>query len=83
MRSVPEIFRARWLPFMQREAADLRAALPSLLDCMATAEPVEAMWLARSITDALLGAQAMLPELEFAADLLAVAALSGEVSRRP
>ncbi len=83
MRSVPEIFRARWLPFMQREAADLRAALPDLLDRIATAEPVEAMWLARSVTDALLGAQAILPEADFAADLLAVAALSGEVSRQP
>jgi hypothetical protein len=40
------------------------------------------MWLARSVTDALLGAQAMLPEADFAADLLAVAALSGEVSRQ-
>jgi hypothetical protein len=81
MRSVPEIFRSRWLPFMQREAADLRAALPHLLDWMAAAEPVTAMWLARSVTEALLGAQAMLPEAEFSADLMAIAALSGEAVR--
>lgn len=50
MQAVPEIFRARWLPFMQLEATDLRAALPGLLDCIAGAELVQAMWLARSVT---------------------------------
>jgi len=28
LQAVPEIFRARWLPRLQREAADLRSALP-------------------------------------------------------
>ena len=79
LRSVPEIFRARWLPFMLREAAELRAALPALLECIASAEPAEATWLARSVTDALLGAQALVPEADFAADVMAIAAITGEV----
>jgi hypothetical protein len=79
MRAVPEIFRARWLPGMQREAIDLRAALPGLLQAIACAGPLESNWLARSVTEVLLGAQALLPEADFANDLLAVAALSGEI----
>lgn len=81
MRAVPEIFRARWLPWMQCEAAGLRAALPELLQAIASASPVEAAWLARSATDALLGVQALLPEADVANDLMAVAAVSGEALR--
>jgi hypothetical protein len=80
LRAVPEIFRARWLPWMRREATDLRAALPGLLQAIATAEPVEASWLARSVTEVLLGAQALLPEDGFDGDLLAVAAVGGEAA---
>jgi hypothetical protein len=80
MRSVPEIFRARWLPLFQREAADLRAALPQLLDQIVAAEPAAARWLARSVTEVLLGAQALLPEEDFSTDLLAVTALCCETS---
>ncbi len=79
MRSVPEIYRARWLPLFQRETADLRAALPGLLDQIAAAEPVAARCLARSVIDALLGAQALLPEEDFSNDLLAVMAVTCEV----
>ncbi len=83
MRAVPEIFRARWLPLMEREAAALRAALPDLMQAIAAVGPVEGAWLARSVTETLLGAQALLPEQNFDADLLAVAALTGETLRRP
>ena len=77
MHAVPKIFRARWLPLMQREAARLRAALPGLLEAIATAEPTEAAWFARSITEVLLGAQALFPEYGFVDELLEVAAVSG------
>ena len=80
MSSVPEIFRARWLPWMRREAVDLRAALPRLLQAIAYAGAVESNWLARSVTEVLLGAQALLPEADFANELLEVAAVSGEHS---
>ncbi len=80
MRAVPEIFRARWLPCMQQEAASLRAALPGLLEVLASAEPMEAGWLARTLTDALLGAQALLPECGFHDELLAVAAVRREAT---
>jgi hypothetical protein len=79
MRSAREIFRARWLPLFEREAADLRAALPHLLECIANAEPVAGAWLLHSVADALLAAQTMLPEAGFSADLLSLAALSGEL----
>jgi hypothetical protein len=82
MRAVPEIFRARWLPLMQREAVDLRAAVPGLLEAIATAEPVEAAWMARSVTEVLLGVQALLPESGFADELLEVAAVSGTALAR-
>ncbi len=81
MRAVPEIFRARWLPWMQREAADLRSALPDLLQAISCVGPVESNCLARSVTEVLLGAQLLLPEADFANDLLAVAAVSGETQR--
>ena len=80
LRAVPEIFRARWLPWLQREAAALRSALPELLQAIAAAGPVEAGWLARSVTDVLLGAQALLPDEGFDNDLLAVAAVGGEAA---
>jgi hypothetical protein len=83
MRSVPEIFRARWLPRMQQEAASLRACLPGLLDVIASAHPVEANWLAHTLTDVLLGAQALLPEEDFTLALLEVVATAGEPRRAP
>jgi glycosyltransferase involved in cell wall biosynthesis len=83
MRSVPEIFRARWLPRMQQEAASLRAWLPGLLDVIASAHSVEANWLARTLTEVLLGAQALLPEEDFTLALLEVAAAAGEPHRAP
>ncbi len=79
MRSVPDIFRARWLALFKREAADLRAALPGLLERIATAEPMAGAWLTHSVAEVLLAAQTMLPEAGFSADLLSLAALSGEL----
>jgi hypothetical protein len=81
MRAVPEIFRARWLPRMQHEAASLRACLPGLLDVIASADSVEAGWLAGALTEVLLGAQALLPEEDFTLALLEVTAAAGEPGR--
>jgi hypothetical protein len=77
MRAVREIFRARWLPLMQREAADVRAAMPALLEEIATAGSAEAAWMACSVTELLLGVQALLPECGFVDELLEIAAVSG------
>jgi hypothetical protein len=66
---------------MQQEAASLRACLPGLLDVMASASLVEAGWLARTLTDVILGAQALLPEEDFTLALLEVAAAAGEPGR--
>jgi glycosyltransferase involved in cell wall biosynthesis len=83
MRAVPEIFRARWLPWMQQEAASLQACLPGLLDAIASSSPVEAGWLARTLTEVLHGAQALLPEEDFTLALLEVAAAAGEPRQAP
>jgi glycosyltransferase involved in cell wall biosynthesis len=81
MRAVPEIFRARWLPRMRIEAASLRAALPALLESLASADAIEAGWLARTLTDVLIAAQTLLPEEDFTLALLEVAAAAGETQR--
>jgi hypothetical protein len=81
-RSVPEIFRARWLDPMRLEAASLRAAVPSVLRHIAAAGPVEAGWLAHGFTEAVLAAQAMLPEEEFTLELLELTAACGERLQR-
>jgi len=64
MHSVPAIFRARWLPLFQREAADLRAALTGLMERIA-ARSMTGAWLAHSVAEVLLAAQMMLPEAGF------------------
>jgi glycosyltransferase involved in cell wall biosynthesis len=79
LQSVQTIFRARWLLPMRREAAQLRGELPGLLQQIATAEPMEAACLARSVTEVLHGAQAIVPEEDFTLALLEVAAVYGEV----
>lgn len=78
MRMVPIVFRARWLPQMQREAAELHKVLPYLLRGIASTEPNEAAWLARTLSEVLIGAQAILPEEDFTVELLEVAAVTGE-----
>jgi hypothetical protein len=76
LRLVPEVFRARWLPAMRREVAALRNALPTLLDAIATAAPIEAEWLARSVADTLLGVRLIVPEEDLSLALMEIAALS-------
>jgi hypothetical protein len=81
LRLVPEVFRDRWLPAMYHEVAMLRDALPALLGAIATAVPIEAAWLARSVADTLLGVQLIVPEEDFSLALLEIAALSAPGDR--
>lgn len=81
MHAVPEIFRGRWLPWMQREAASFRAALPRLLQALACAHPTEAAWQARALSDALLAIQSIVPEAEPSLAMLELSAIAGEACR--
>ena len=81
LRLVPTVFRARWLPLMQREAAEVRTALPGLLEQVAAAGPVAAACLVRSVFEVLLGVQAILPEEDFTQELLDLTLIFGEVLR--
>ncbi|MFL5286732.1 MAG: glycosyltransferase family 2 protein [Rhodopila sp.] len=74
LNAVPEIFRGRWLPLMQREAANFRAELPNLLGQVRAAEPVTGRWLAHMLAEVILGLKAILPEEGFDLALLEGAA---------
>jgi hypothetical protein len=76
MRVVPAIFRARWLPRMQHEAAAFQADLPAMLTRLRAAEPVQAGWMARSLIEAVQGVRAIIPEIDLTADWFEIAALA-------
>ncbi len=78
MRDVPSIFRDRWLPQMQQEAAGLRAALPRLLQLLRMQEPTAAQWLAHSIAETLDAAGALVPDTDLSLERLEIAASTGE-----
>jgi glycosyltransferase involved in cell wall biosynthesis len=82
MRAVPEVFRARWLPFLRREADALLADLPAYLDRLRQSEIVAANWQARTIAECLLAAQAIVPEVDFSLALLELAAVTGAASEQ-
>ena len=69
MRDAISLFRARWQPFLLREAEHLRDTLPALWKCVREAEPMEAAWLRASLRDAIDAAALLVPEIkmEFAA----------------
>ena len=75
------IFRARWLPALQREAASLRAHLPGLIAAVANADGLAGSWLARNVSDAIRGVETILPEEDFTLAHLEIAALAGETAR--
>ncbi len=76
------IFRARWLPALQREAAALRAYLPSLIAGLASADPLPTAWLAAHLTEAIRAVETILPEEDFTLSHMEIAALAGEAPRR-
>jgi hypothetical protein len=72
MADAKAIFRARWLTLLIREAEALRAAMPPLISELRRVSPVEAPWMACSLTAALQGAATIVPEValsEFATEL--------------
>ncbi|MEJ0016059.1 MAG: glycosyltransferase family A protein [Acetobacteraceae bacterium] len=81
--AVPAIFRARWLPALRQEAAQIRAALPGLLRDISGAARMDALWLAGGVSTVLYAAQAMLPEEDFVEPLLELAAVLGEAMALP
>lgn len=78
MREVPAIFRARWLPRMQHEAAAFQADLPNMLTRLRAAEPIQAGWMARSLIEALQGLTAIVPEIDLTADRFEITALGSD-----
>ena len=81
MHDAADIFRARWLPQLQREAAVLASALPGLIAETSAADPTEARWLARTIGDAITAAAAIVPEVDLTLFRLELSALAGEPCR--
>lgn len=77
-----ETFRARWLPALRQEAATLRTQLPALTDRLATLDPTLAHWFARNLAEAVRAVETILPDEDFTAAQLEIAALAGE-TRRP
>jgi hypothetical protein len=78
MREVAAIFRKRWLPWMQNEAASLKSELPAMLARLRDAEPVQARWMARALLEALQGVAAIVPEVDMTADRIEITALACE-----
>ncbi|MDE2581899.1 MAG: glycosyltransferase family 2 protein [Rhodospirillales bacterium] len=81
MQAVPGIFRARWLGALQREAQALAADLPRQIARLAAAGPVEARWLAHSLSAAIDAASAIVPEVDLTMFALELAARAGEPPR--
>lgn len=76
MADVPQIFRTRWMPMMQHEAARFRTDLPALLDTLADEQGVIALWAARHLQDTLTALETIMPGQGFAAACIEVAALA-------
>lgn len=69
MRMAPEIFRARWMAPMRREAAALRAALPTLYNEANCQAAWRASWMRRGLDDLLHAVEMILPEEHFSQNL--------------
>jgi glycosyltransferase involved in cell wall biosynthesis len=76
MRSVPEVFRARWLRYMCREAETLRTALPALLERLHGCDATARRWQVRTLTQTVQAAQTLVPEVDFSAELIELAVLA-------
>jgi glycosyltransferase involved in cell wall biosynthesis len=78
MELAVQVFRARWLPLMRREAASFRSLLPGLMAALAQQDAVVAGWMARQLTDALIAIETILPEEDFTVAHLEIATLAAE-----
>ena len=81
MRAVPEVFRARWLPYLLREAETLRTDLPALLSPLHQTDAVTARWQMRAIMETLQASQILVPEVDFADALSELTTAVGTASR--
>jgi hypothetical protein len=82
MRVAGAVFRARWLPALRREAASLRAQLPALTGTLASLDPTLAHWLAHALAETVRAVETILPDEDFTAAQLEIAALAGDSQRR-
>lgn len=74
-RAVLEIFRARWLPAMHREATALLAAIPALLTDAGKGSILRRSWILRNLADLLHVTVMLLPEVDVSAAFRAIAAV--------
>jgi len=82
MQAVPGIFRGRWLPWMQQEAASLGAKLPAMLERIRASEGVLRGWMARTLAETLQGAAAIVPEVNLAASMFELTVLAASVEQQ-
>ncbi len=61
-QAVPEIFRARWLPMMQHEAATLEQSIPGILAAAQTGSQQRLTWILRDLSDLLHAVALFFPE---------------------
>jgi len=80
MAAVPDSFRGRWLPLLRREAADIKAMLPTLLSARDAAPPAAAAWMTGALRDVLRAVAAIVPEAGLTEDLSLVAPPAREVA---
>ena len=78
MELAVQVFRARWLPLMRREAAAFRSELPTMMTALARQDGVAASWMARHLGEALTAIETMLPDADFALTHLEIAMLAGD-----
>jgi hypothetical protein len=82
MELAVQVFRARWLPLLRREAASFRSELPALMAMLANQDGVAAPWMARQLGAALIAIETILPEEDFSLAQLEIATLAADRLRR-
>ena len=65
MERAVAIFRTRWEPLLQQEAAAFNGVLPELMARVNDAGPVLAGWMARQLREAMSAIEAILPDQDF------------------
>ncbi len=81
MTAVPEVFRARWLSELRREAAVLAAELPRQIARLEAVSGTEQRWLAHQLGAAIDAAGAIVPEIDLIMFALELNARAGEPHR--
>jgi len=81
MEAVPEVFRARWLSGLRREAQALAAELPRQIARLDSVTVTEQRWLAHQLGAAIDAAGAIVPEIDLTMFALELSARAGEPCR--